>query len=191
MRTSGRPARRAKGPTASAGRAAKSTFIPTAARRSRSGTWCSRSSIAWAIRRTTCGRCRSKNIDTGMGLERTAATLQGVPTNYHIDILLPIVQAAAEVCGVKYELRVATTAGGCGGSPTTCGPARSRCTRTSIPARTRKSTSSSGCCAGRCSTGIRWALREPFLHKLVPSGRRDDEAAVSGAGGNGEARRAA
>jgi alanyl-tRNA synthetase len=45
----------------------------------------------------------SKNIDTGMGLERTASTLQGVPTNYHIDILLPIVQAAAEVCGIKYE----------------------------------------------------------------------------------------
>jgi alanyl-tRNA synthetase len=45
----------------------------------------------------------SKNIDTGMGLERTAATLQGVPTNYHIDILFPIVLAAAEVCGVKYE----------------------------------------------------------------------------------------
>jgi alanyl-tRNA synthetase len=45
----------------------------------------------------------SKNIDTGMGLERTAATLQGVPTNYHIDILLPIVEAAAEVCGTKYE----------------------------------------------------------------------------------------
>ena len=46
----------------------------------------------------------SKNIDTGMGLERTAATLQGVPTNYHIDTLLPLVEAAAEVCGVKYEL---------------------------------------------------------------------------------------
>src|SRR5262245_59088061 len=45
----------------------------------------------------------SKNIDTGMGLERTAATLQGVPTNYHIDILMPIVLAAAEVCRVKYE----------------------------------------------------------------------------------------
>ncbi|MEX2172327.1 MAG: alanine--tRNA ligase [Pirellulales bacterium] len=45
----------------------------------------------------------SKNIDTGMGLERTAATLQGVPTNYHIDTLLPIVLAAGEVCGVKYE----------------------------------------------------------------------------------------
>ncbi|MGI9429513.1 MAG: alanine--tRNA ligase, partial [Bythopirellula sp.] len=46
----------------------------------------------------------SKNIDTGMGLERTVATLQGVPTNYHIDSLLPIVEAAAEVCGVKYEI---------------------------------------------------------------------------------------
>jgi alanyl-tRNA synthetase len=45
----------------------------------------------------------SKNIDTGMGLERTAATLQGVPTNYHIDILYPIVLAAGEVCGTKYE----------------------------------------------------------------------------------------
>jgi len=44
----------------------------------------------------------SKNIDTGMGLERTAATLQGVDTNYHIDILKPIVLAAADVCGVKY-----------------------------------------------------------------------------------------
>lgn len=44
-----------------------------------------------------------QNIDTGMGLERTAAVLQGASTNYHIDILLPIVHAAAEVCGVKYD----------------------------------------------------------------------------------------
>jgi len=45
----------------------------------------------------------SKNIDTGMGLERTAAALQDVETNFHIDSLMPIVEAAAEVCGVKYE----------------------------------------------------------------------------------------
>lgn len=45
----------------------------------------------------------SKNIDTGMGLERTAATLQGVDTNFHIDILRPIVEAAAEVCNQKYD----------------------------------------------------------------------------------------
>jgi alanyl-tRNA synthetase len=45
----------------------------------------------------------SKNIDTGMGLERTASVMQNVPTNFHIDILRPILDAAAEVCGVKYE----------------------------------------------------------------------------------------
>ncbi|HMP07687.1 MAG TPA: alanine--tRNA ligase, partial [Lacipirellulaceae bacterium] len=45
----------------------------------------------------------SKNIDTGMGLERTAATLQGVATNYHIDNLLPIVHAAAAACETTYD----------------------------------------------------------------------------------------
>jgi len=45
----------------------------------------------------------SKNIDTGMGLERVASVLQGVETNYHIDILRPLVEAAGEVCGLKYD----------------------------------------------------------------------------------------
>lgn len=45
----------------------------------------------------------SKNIDTGMGLERTASVLQVVPTNFHIDTLLPIVHAAGEIVGVKYD----------------------------------------------------------------------------------------
>ena len=45
----------------------------------------------------------SKNIDTGMGLERCAAVLQGVATNYHIDILRPLVEAAAEVLRTKYD----------------------------------------------------------------------------------------
>ena len=45
----------------------------------------------------------SKNIDTGMGLERAASILQGVRTNYHIDLLQPIVDAAAEVVGIKYK----------------------------------------------------------------------------------------
>ncbi len=45
----------------------------------------------------------SKNIDTGMGLERAAAVMQGVDTNYHIDTLRPLVEAAAAVCGIKYD----------------------------------------------------------------------------------------
>ena len=42
------------------------------------------------------------NIDTGMGLERMAAIMQGVPSAQDIDVMLPIVQAAAEQAGRTY-----------------------------------------------------------------------------------------
>ena len=42
-----------------------------------------------------------KNIDTGMGLERMASVLQGVKTNFEIDILAPLVEAAALELGVQ------------------------------------------------------------------------------------------
>jgi alanyl-tRNA synthetase len=45
----------------------------------------------------------SRNIDTGMGLERTCAMLQGVDSNFHIDILRPLVAAVAEVCHRTYD----------------------------------------------------------------------------------------
>ncbi len=44
-----------------------------------------------------------KNIDTGMGLERAASVLQGVKSNFEIDILRPLCDAAGEAVGVKYE----------------------------------------------------------------------------------------
>ena len=44
----------------------------------------------------------SPSIDTGMGLERIAAVLQGKLTNYETDLLLPIIHRAGELCGVEY-----------------------------------------------------------------------------------------
>ncbi len=43
------------------------------------------------------------SIDTGAGLERIAALLQGVGTNYHTDLFLPIIEAAEQGLGLQYS----------------------------------------------------------------------------------------
>lgn len=45
----------------------------------------------------------SKNIDTGMGLERVAQILQQVPNNYETDLIFPIIKKAAEIAGLDYN----------------------------------------------------------------------------------------
>jgi alanyl-tRNA synthetase len=42
-------------------------------------------------------------VDTGMGLERTAAVLQGKISNYDTDLFEPLTKRAAELCGVDFN----------------------------------------------------------------------------------------
>lgn len=44
-----------------------------------------------------------KNIDTGMGLERTLAVLNNLDDNYLTDLFLPIIQKIEELSGKKYQ----------------------------------------------------------------------------------------
>jgi alanyl-tRNA synthetase len=44
----------------------------------------------------------NRNIDTGMGLERMAQILQGVPNNYETDLIYPLIETAAALAGVAY-----------------------------------------------------------------------------------------
>ena len=109
----------------------------------------------------------SKNIDTGMGLERTASVMQNVTTNFHIDILMPIVQAASEVCGMPYQyesdngrrlrritdhVRACTFAIHENVYP---GPKKARYVIKRLLRRA-------------VLDGHQMGLREPFLHQLVP-----------------------
>ena len=48
------------------------------------------------------GELPAKSIDTGLGLERTAALLQGVENIYEIDTTIKILNRASELTGVKY-----------------------------------------------------------------------------------------
>ncbi|MCC6508998.1 MAG: alanine--tRNA ligase [Pirellulaceae bacterium] len=110
----------------------------------------------------------SKNIDTGMGLERTASVLQNVPSNFHIDILVPIVQAAAEVCSTNYQydsdngrrlrritdhVRACTFAVHENVIP---GPKKARYVIKRLLRRA-------------VLDGHQMGMREPFLHQLVPA----------------------
>ena len=44
-----------------------------------------------------------KNIDTGMGLERTASVLQNTKSNYEIDTIYPLIKAVEEKSGQEYK----------------------------------------------------------------------------------------
>jgi alanyl-tRNA synthetase len=45
---------------------------------------------------------KQKNIDTGMGVERTLSALNGLEDNYLSEVFLPIIQKIGEISGKKY-----------------------------------------------------------------------------------------
>ncbi len=103
-----------------------------------------------------------------MGLERTASVLQNVATNFHIDVLQPIVEAAAEVCSVKYEYesdngrrlrRITDHIRACTFSVhenVIPGPKKARYVIKRLLRRA-------------VLDGHQMGMREPFLHQLVPA----------------------
>jgi alanyl-tRNA synthetase len=51
----------------------------------------------------------TKNIDTGMGLERMASIMQGVPSVYETDLFAPLIELGEELSGKRYGDDFATT----------------------------------------------------------------------------------
>jgi alanyl-tRNA synthetase len=109
-----------------------------------------------------------KNIDTGMGLERTASVLQGVPSNFEIDILKPLCLAAADAVGVKYDFS------GAHGRPIRRIADHVRaitfCVHEGVsPGSEKESYVVRQLLRRALLEGYLLGRREPFLHKLVPA----------------------
>jgi alanyl-tRNA synthetase len=116
------------------------------------------------------------SIDTGMGLERLAAVVQGVPSNYDTDLFQPILRDIARLCGKRY-----------GGSPELDAPMRviadhSRAAAFLIADGVLPSNEGRGYVLRRV---MRRALRHgkklgfdgPFLHKIAGTVVREFSAA--------------
>ena len=140
--------------------------------RSRSGTWSSRSSTASATRPTTSARCRARTSTPAWAWSGSPRVMQGVDTNYHIDILRPLVEAAGEV--VRRQVRPDRRQ-----RPP---PAADRRPRPGLHVRDprecaagaeqARSTSSAACSAGRCSTATRWACATRSCSSSCPTSPR-------------------
>jgi alanyl-tRNA synthetase len=69
------------------------------------------------------------SVDTGAGLERIAAAMQGVTSNYHTDLFLPLLKRAEEIVGLPYTGISGEGLGGAkskGGTPANIDPASFR-----------------------------------------------------------------
>ena len=90
----------------------------TATASSRSGTSSSCSSSSWPT--ASASTCRKPSIDTGMGLERIAAVLQGMHDNYDIDLFRALIARRRRADRRRGRRRAAGAR--TASSPTICAP---------------------------------------------------------------------
>ena len=106
------------------------------------------------------------SIDTGMGLERIAAVLQGTHDNYAIDLFRALIAASVELTGVPAEGRQRRAIAS---SPIICAR-RPSSSPTACCRRTRDAAMcSAASCAAPCATRIILGAKEPLLYRLVPT----------------------
>ena len=117
----------------------------------------------------------TKNIDTGLGLERMAAILQDVPSVFETDQFRPLVELGEELSGRAYGQDDPRP-------PARCGVLADHGRGGDLPARRRRrarrtrtaATSCAGSCAARCSRATCSASSGPFLPRLAERVDRGD-----------------
>ena len=117
------------------------------------------------------------SVDTGMGLERIAAVMQGVHSNYDIDLFRNLIDAAAKVTareGPRPRPR-------CASSPTTSAPRASSSPTACSPATRAAATCCAASSAARCATGTSSACNEPVLPQAREAAGAGDGQGLPGA----------
>ena len=102
------------------------------------------------------------SIDTGMGLERVAAVMQGVHSNYDTDLFRTLIGAAAEITSAA-----TTPTSRCGCSPITSAPPPSSSAMVSCHPTRGGATCSDASCGRAIRHGHQLGVSDPFFHRLV------------------------
>jgi alanyl-tRNA synthetase len=110
-----------------------------------------------------------QNIDTGMGLERTAAVMQGVASNFQIDIFVPIVTAVVDALGVEYDPTALDRHRGVRRIADFVRSAAFLICDGVLPGRDKRSYVERRIIRRAMLDGMDLGAEEPFLHAIVPA----------------------
>jgi alanyl-tRNA synthetase len=109
---------------------------------------------------------KARHVDTGMGFERVVAVLQGVDSNYHTDLFMPVIRLLEKISGREYKP-------GAEGTPFRVAADHVRALVFAITDGAFPSNDGRGYVVRRllrraARFGRELGCREPFLHRLVP-----------------------